>query len=273
MVRHNRDILTGGKNYAQRQAKKHLVDEVTFDKEKRHEYLTGFHKRKLQRQKKAQEYNKEQERLAKIAERKELRDERKRDLENQLAEFKEKAKEIAAINGDLAVSDDEEEEEEEEGEEVKGERIETGENDETGEWNGFNEGEAEANGETKSSNGSLSRPVKGILHHTEVYDPVGNGGNVLLDDETTVTIESIENPNFSNVPLKEVAKANRVDLEKSEEILEKSIKRAKDYAVLCGVAKPTKEKKPKKKFRYLSKAERRENTRKEKMKGKLRGKK
>lgn len=68
--RTNREILTGGKKYAQKQAKKYGVDEVVFDKDSRQEYLTGFHKRKLQRQKKAQDYNKEQDRLARIEERK-----------------------------------------------------------------------------------------------------------------------------------------------------------------------------------------------------------
>ncbi|KAG5417468.1 hypothetical protein I9W82_005102 [Candida metapsilosis] len=257
MVRHNRQILTAGKNYAEKQAKKHAVNEVTFDKESRQEYLTGFHKRKLQRQKKAQEYNKEQERLARIEERKQLRDERKRDLENQLREFNEKAKELAMINGALA--DEEEEEEEEE---------------ESDEWTGF-----EGDGSEKNSNSNGKTPVslKGILHHKEVYEPGSelNG----FGDETTVTIESIDKPlghtDANGTNLEEIAKSNNVDLNKSQEVLQDSVERAKNYAVLCGVAKPSKVEKPKqkkKKFRYLSKAERRENTRKEKLKSKLRGK-
>ncbi|CAK9435537.1 uncharacterized protein LODBEIA_P02640 [Lodderomyces beijingensis] len=261
MVRQNREILTGGKSYAQRQAKKHSVNEVTFDKDKRHEYLTGFHKRKVQRQKKAQEYNKEQERLAKIAERKQLRDERKQDLENQLTEFNEKAKEIAMINGDLAPSDDDD-------------GAEDGEDN----WDGFDDqdGEVDRNGDDDEEDGDggadhETRPLKGILHRTEVYQPSSNDG--FDDDTTTVTIDSIDHPSFSSSSLEEAAKSNNVDLQKSDQVLEKSVKRAKNYAVFCGVAKPSKEKKPKKKFRYLSKAERRANTRKEKSKGKLRGKK
>ncbi|CAD1808741.1 Nucleolar protein 12 (25kDa) family protein [Candida parapsilosis] len=256
MVRQNRQILTAGKNYAEKQAKKHAVNEVTFDKESREEYLTGFHKRKLQRKKKAQEYIKEQERLARIEERKQLRDERKRDLENQLREFNEKAKELAMINGGLADDDSE------------GDGEEKAEEDE---WTGFDE---EATEETSTENKSVS--LKGILHHKEVYEPDSNLDG--FGDETTVTIESIDKPlghHANGTNLEQIAKTNNVDLNKSEEVLEEAVERAKNYAVLCGVAKPSKVEKPKakkKKFRYLSKAERRENTRKEKLKGKLRGK-
>ncbi|KAI5951400.1 hypothetical protein KGF54_004474 [Candida jiufengensis] len=268
MVRHNREILTGGKNYAQKQSKKHAVNEVVFDKESRQEYLTGFHKRKLQRQKKAQEYNKEQERLAKIEERKQMRDERKQNLESQLKDFKEKAKEIAMINGDLKGDDDDE---------VNG-FLNAGEDEE--EWSGFNEEEGgEENGdqeeEDKEESNNSTIPLKGILHHKEIYEQNDQISNE-FGDETTVTIESIDHPlqNGTTSSLEEKAKSNNVNLSNSDAILEKSIKRAKNYAVLCGVSKPSKDnKKPKKKFRYLSKAERRENTRKEKSKSKFKGKK
>nr|7NAF_5 Chain 5, Ribosomal RNA-processing protein 17 [Saccharomyces cerevisiae BY4741] len=80
----NRQILTRGK-----QSKKFGTDEVTFDKDSRLDYLTGFHKRKLQRQKKAQEFIKEQERLRKIEERQKIRQERKEVMEEQLKTFKE----------------------------------------------------------------------------------------------------------------------------------------------------------------------------------------
>ncbi|KAI5963257.1 uncharacterized protein KGF55_003049 [Candida pseudojiufengensis] len=259
MVRHNREILTGGKNYAQKQSKKHAVNEVVFDKESRQEYLTGFHKRKLQRQKKAQEYNKEQERLAKIEERKQMRDERKQNLETQLKEFNEKAKEIAMINGDLKSDDDDE--------------VLNGKEDED-EWTGFDEDDE--NEEGRDTNVQIEEepiPLKGILHHKEVYEQNEELPNE-FGDETTVTIESINHPIIDNNEILEAkAKSNNVNLNKSNEILEKSIERAKNYAVLCGVSKPSKDKKPKKKFRYLSKAERRENTRKEKSKSKFKGKK
>lgn len=80
------------------------VAEVTFDPAARQEYLTGFHKRKLQRIKHAQETAQKREREEKVQQRKEvrispglfgkkrdvddlqIRDERKRDLEKHVAE-------------------------------------------------------------------------------------------------------------------------------------------------------------------------------------------
>lgn len=260
-VRSNREILTGGKKYAQKQAKKFGVDEVVFDKDSRHEYLTGFHKRKLQRQKKAQEYNKEQERLARIEERKKIREEKKKDIETQLQKFNDTVKEITQFDDS---EDDDSQDEDKEGE--------------NGSWDGFGDDDS-AQDQDESSKPKIDLP-KGILQHKEVYKVDENqllpDSNAIIDDETTVTVESMENPAAPNAEilnLEAIAKANNVDLQKSDKVLDNSIKRAKNYAVLCGVTKPSsKEKVKKKKFRYLSKAERRENTRKEKSK-KFSGKK
>lgn len=49
------------------------VESIEFDDAARHEFLTGFHKRKQQRIKHAQETAKEKDRLAKIEERKQVR--------------------------------------------------------------------------------------------------------------------------------------------------------------------------------------------------------
>ena len=246
MARTNREILTGGKKYAQKQAKKHRVDEVVFDKDARVEYLTGFHKRKIERQKKAQVYNKEQERLAKIEERKKLKDEKKRDMEKLLKRFNETVKDILEFAGGL---DDEE--------------------SDADTWDGIQDDGAAAAG------GASDQPArKGILQHQEVYKLedalVLEDSPVIIDDETTVTVELLDNPAVvsAQANLKAFARANNVDLAQSEKVLEDSVKRAKNYAVVCGVAKPSKDdKKKKKKFRYLTKAERRANTRKERSKG------
>lgn len=249
MVRSNREILTGGKKYAQKQAKKHRVEEVVFDKDARVEYLTGFHKRKVERQKKAQVYNKEQDRLAKIEERKKMKDERKKDMEAQLKRFNETVKDITSYSTLGGSGSDEED------------------------WDGIKEvkdGEEEG---SSSGDEDENKPInrKGILQHKEVYKLedalVLEDSPVIIDEETTVTVESLDNPALISAQenLKALAKANYVDLNKSEKVLEDSIKRAKNYAVVCGVAKPSKDqpKQKKKKFRYLTKAERRENTRKE----------
>lgn len=245
--------MTGGKKYSQKQAKKYGVDEVVFDKGSRTEYLTGFHKRKLQRQKNAQVYIKEQERLARIQERKQLRDERKKDLDTQLNKFNDSVRDITNYKD----SDDED-------------------------WGGFDEnkdgaGSAEDTSDEDGEN-SIQKQPKGILHHKEVYrlerDIVPEDGHAVIADETTVTVESLDNPVVSSVraaKLEAVARANNVNLKKSEEVLEDSIKRAKNYAVVCGVSKPA-DKKKNKKFRYLTKTERRENNRKNKA-NKMRGRK
>jgi ribosomal RNA-processing protein 17 len=49
------------------------IDEITFDNAARQEYLTGFHKRKLQRAKHAQEAAEKKARLERIEERRKVR--------------------------------------------------------------------------------------------------------------------------------------------------------------------------------------------------------
>ncbi|ODV64659.1 hypothetical protein HYPBUDRAFT_154279 [Hyphopichia burtonii NRRL Y-1933] len=257
-IRRNREILTGGKKYHQQQTKKFGVDEVVFDKESRQEYLTGFHKRKLQRQKKAQEYIKEQERLAKVQERKEIRDERKKDLENQLKGFKDTMERITHLD-----SSDEEEDK------WDGFDSKSNSSSEDEAEDGEEDGEEDDDGEKEKK--EKRRPQKGILHHTEIYKRDDSNdfpqGDAIIDDETTVTVESLDNPHIKKIQdtnLEAIALANNVRLKDSEDVLKDSIDKAKKYAVTCGVAKPSlKDKiKKKKKFRYLTKAERRDNNRK-----------
>jgi len=50
----------------------HTVEEISFDNDARTEYLTGFHKRKVQRQKHAQDVAAEKARLDKIEMRKQV---------------------------------------------------------------------------------------------------------------------------------------------------------------------------------------------------------
>ena len=49
-----------------------IVEEITFDTASRHEYLTGFHKRKLQRAKHAQEAAERRAKAEKIEQRKKV---------------------------------------------------------------------------------------------------------------------------------------------------------------------------------------------------------
>ncbi|KAK3945795.1 nucleolar protein 12-domain-containing protein [Diplogelasinospora grovesii] len=59
----------------------HAIEEITFDKDARADYLTGFRKRKLARIKHAQEIAAEKEREERIAMRKQIREERKQQVE------------------------------------------------------------------------------------------------------------------------------------------------------------------------------------------------
>lgn len=222
-MRSNREILTGGERYTKKKGAKFGVDEVVFDKDSRKEFLTGFHKRKVERKKRAVKHAKEQERLERIAERKKMREQ----------EEKEIAKRLGEIN-----------------------RIENVEDHE--EWDGF----------AAQSESSDDEAPKGILQKKQTYKVEDTDilGDAVVGDETTVTVQEMENPYIAEITLRSleaVAKANNVDLNRSDKILDESIKRAKNYAVICGVAKP--EKKPKKKFRYLTKTERRDNARKQKL--------
>ncbi|SCU83368.1 LAFA_0D03158g1_1 [Lachancea sp. 'fantastica'] len=228
--RSNRQILTQGKNYVAKQAKKFGADEVTFDKDSRLDYLTGFHKRKLERQKKAQDFNKEQARQLKVEERKKIRDQRRKDAEEQMRKFKETMKEV----GDYIGSDDEFNS----GKQGLDDASDKGEDADTNEdpWDGFSDQEGDS---------SAERSVRPILKKTQQH----------YEDDTLVDIEPLEpNENFAYL-----ASRNNVKLEKSAEVLDESIERAAKYAKFLGMDdKPKK----KKKFRYLTKAERRQNQKK-----------
>ncbi|KAH7033315.1 nucleolar protein 12-domain-containing protein [Microdochium trichocladiopsis] len=66
----------------------HSLEEIKFDFDARSEYLTGFHKRKLQRVKNAQEEAAKRARQEKIELRKQLRDDRKREVEEHVSSVK-----------------------------------------------------------------------------------------------------------------------------------------------------------------------------------------
>lgn len=135
MGRTNRQILSGGKDYAAKRSKEFGVTDVEFNKDDRLQYLTGFHKRKLQRQKKAQEFHQEQERLAKIEQRREMREERKRQMEENLKQFR-KGLDLEAEIDESVEGDDDGSKKNEEGGNDDGDSTEF-ENAE--EWYGFDQ--------------------------------------------------------------------------------------------------------------------------------------
>ncbi|KAK4062558.1 uncharacterized protein Triagg1_9928 [Trichoderma aggressivum f. europaeum] len=99
--------------------RKYGVEEVSFDFDAREEYLTGFHKRKQQRIKLAQEEAAKRAREERLQTRKQIREERKREVEEHVEHVNKLLRESGAIEVDSA--------EEQSGDEEANE----------GEWAGF----------------------------------------------------------------------------------------------------------------------------------------
>ncbi|OHE95906.1 nucleolar protein 12 [Colletotrichum orchidophilum] len=76
------------------------IEEVNFDFDAREDYLTGFHKRKLQRQKWAQEQAALKAREEKIEMRKQIRQERQREVEDHVNAVSALLKEAQAADSD-----------------------------------------------------------------------------------------------------------------------------------------------------------------------------
>ncbi|KAI8375442.1 nucleolar protein 12 [Blakeslea trispora] len=110
----NSDVLSAGsKIYAKkRKAKQETVEYVEFDPAKRSEFLTGFHKRKMERKKKTIEKYAQLEREEKLRNRKEAREQRQRLADKNVQEM------AAMLRGNVEEPDTfQSDEEEEEGEE------------------------------------------------------------------------------------------------------------------------------------------------------------
>ncbi|CAI7662509.1 hypothetical protein N7527_010847 [Penicillium freii] len=91
------------------------VEEVNFDSESRQEWLTGFHKRKVQRAKHAQDNAVKRYKEEKRDARKKIREDRKKDFEQAMAEHKAVLKRMKEDAGDIGGMEGEEEEEDWEG--------------------------------------------------------------------------------------------------------------------------------------------------------------
>lgn len=265
MPKPNREILTGGKRYKDAKKSKNRVNEVIFDKDQRKNYLTGFHKRKLERKKKAQDYIAEQVKKDRIEERARIREERKLHVQKRLAEMKEAMELNPFFNkADLEQGDDDDSEEanshSENEDDTSGEDDDKakvkfdGDDGSSEEWSGFDDSEKADVTKRKTSKGILKK---------QIYEIDNDDAPVTGTSE--VVIESLDNPN--TVDIANITKKMNVDLTKTEDVLNSSIVRAKKYARLMGMndSPPEKVTKPKKKkFRYLSKTERKMNNLKQK---------
>ncbi|KAJ5312257.1 hypothetical protein PENANT_c011G07844 [Penicillium antarcticum] len=87
------------------------VEEINFNTEDRQEWLTGFHKRKLQRAKHAQDAAEKRYKEEKRADRKKLREERQADFKRAMEEHARVLKQMKENAGEKSESDDENEEE------------------------------------------------------------------------------------------------------------------------------------------------------------------
>ncbi|KAH0551218.1 hypothetical protein GP486_007468, partial [Trichoglossum hirsutum] len=131
------------------------VEEVVFDTSARADYLTGFHKRKQQRIKRAQEEAVRRSKAEKLTERKRLRELRREELKSH----------VEAVNAMLHQRDDGSDD----GDDGGG--SETSNNDREPEWTGFGESEDD------------EPPPQPLDREDEYVDE---------DRHTTVTVESID---------------------------------------------------------------------------------
>ncbi|KAJ5291894.1 Nucleolar protein 12 [Penicillium angulare] len=91
------------------------VEEVNFDNDARHEYLTGFHKRKVQRAKHAQDIAEKKMKEEKRQDRKRLREERAADFNRVMEEHKRQLKRMKEENDSESSGSDDEDDQEWEG--------------------------------------------------------------------------------------------------------------------------------------------------------------
>lgn len=191
--------------------------------------MTGFHKRKVERKQKAAEKAKEKAHKERLEERKRIREERKSVIASDLKRFEQAMKEIQH-----GVSDNEEDGEEKTN--SKKEKLMSDDSSDFSDWDGIKD--------TTKSNG--------ILRKKQRYE----------DDEgiTTVTVEDLD-PEESQHGIDSF-----VDLGRSEEVLKQSLARAQYAGNMMERSKVVQQKK--KKFRYLTKTERKQNVKKERARSK-----
>lgn len=254
----NREILTGGQKYKEAKKVRNRVDEVTFDTDSRVSYLTGFHKRKVERKKNAQKHAVEMMKKERIEERARIRAERQEQVRKKLEEMKQALELNPFLQREDESDDGEDDDEEKESKKSVGWEEQP--------WDGIkddgddDEDEENENDEDGSSNGTVKPILKKQIYNIDNSDAPVVG-------QSEVIIESLEK---SSITAPVNLTSLHVDMTKSGEVLDESIQRAKKYARLMGVAEkksPSEPEKPmkvkKKKFRYLSKTERKANTMKE----------
>ncbi|KAI9046490.1 hypothetical protein LZ554_009237 [Drepanopeziza brunnea f. sp. 'monogermtubi'] len=235
--RPRKPLLSSHPPNKRRKTEHHKVEEINFDDTSRADYLTGFHKRKVQRAKRAREEEAKKGREERVLMRRQLREERKQELEEH----------VSAINAALR---------------AVGDPDVTSSDSDSDAWHGFSDDDEKATSKSKPKSRSKlksnSLPAAPVLDHEEEY---------LSSDEdkhTTVTIEAVD---VSKEGLHRIANADESgeDGSDSENRTKAWKTKEKEEAEAGGGGKkkwPKKERKPK--FRYESKVERKATRMKQK---------
>lgn len=139
----NTDRLSHGKQIAayKKSLKAQRAEECIFDSTQRADFLTGFHKRKMERRHKAAAKNKEESRTSKLAMRADLREQRRRELAQRMEAYK------AALGIDAA-----------DGEEGEG-------GEEAASWSGFSDADSDLESGEKEK--KRNKKKKGIWEVNE----------------------------------------------------------------------------------------------------------
>lgn len=150
MALSNQALLTKGDRAYAKKKSQNRVESVTFDRDSREDYLTGFHKRKVKRQQDAKKRAEEIARKEKIAERQRIRQEKQKSIEKDLERLKDAERVINGIHDDS---------ENESGNDANQE------DEEDGEFKGFSDN-------------------SGILKHKTVYSDGQNETSVTVEEIT-----------------------------------------------------------------------------------------
>ncbi|TWU77513.1 hypothetical protein ED733_007280 [Metarhizium rileyi] len=154
------------------------IEEISFDDDARAEYLTGFHKRKQQRIKHAQEEAAKRARQEKLETRKQLREERRREVVEHVEAVNRLLRESGAVSSQIGDEEDSEEN--------------------VDEWDGFPD-----------------KPDLDIVDHEEEYIDEDRYTTVKVET-VSVSRDGLSKPNQSDDEAKEAARLKREEAERKE---------------------------------------------------------
>ncbi|OAA52061.1 Nucleolar protein 12 [Metarhizium rileyi] len=154
------------------------IEEISFDDDARAEYLTGFHKRKQQRIKHAQEEAAKRARQEKLETRKQLREERRREVVEHVETVNRLLRESGAVSSQIGDEEDSEEN--------------------VDEWDGFPD-----------------KPDLDIVDHEEEYIDEDRYTTVKVET-VSVSRDGLSKPNQSDDEAKEAARLKREEAERKE---------------------------------------------------------